>query len=556
MATPVPSPAFMQPAVIEHYRSLCGTPTPPPARNGDTASTTNTSKMITALKWITAIQEATQCLRDQAQSDISIEDEKEVGSVRQSHSVKVTEHALVYLMRLEALLHPLEAEWDQAPHFDPPVFEPYKIPKKTTTEPRGDKNKKRKGRSANNVDQSPTSVVSNWAPQEQWTKVNVSSNRFASLHDDDDESDDEESETGTPTTSSRATTEDLDDLQEAGDVPTLNRIAEFPTGTIFVMRRLMIRIVTAQSELFAFQASVYRKASNWSLGAETCHASLWKIHQGLLLADTEISRCLSEVGGSPLERQPLMEDAGIVEVAVKSLTQERDSFVQKALVKKRQLMRKLEEVYIARTKARLRLGESKWCGNYRRNEHRAHQRAKHEELLVEIQLALDHMLQLDTRSLVHSTDQLKLRLQHQPLSCYPIHRHNKQRPSDYVSKRVSYEEYPDPSYFDWKFTGTYCEGGSHLEFYEKQGMLLDFDFVTKKLELSWLHLSRRGNTTFFRSPGPTPSKLYLGLLESTQPWKVAAEHKKMQAAMPGNTTRVAPAQNYHQWKVPSGAEMV
>jgi hypothetical protein len=564
-----------QPAIVGRYQArTSGIKTPPAGIIAKTniSSSSNTSTMITSLKWITAIQEANQCLRDLHTPRMNGNDVLS----RRPIIMEVTEHALIYLMKLENILQICQSQWDQPPMMDPPLFQPFQMAKKKTKTKKMISNKKKK-RSQNNkaaksrgsqntkghsdsitstVGQSPTSVMMTWTPKSRGRSDSRNSNRFATLYIDDDDEEVEESEPGTPTTTS-ATSESFGDMQEAGDVPTLNRVPEFPAGNGMAMRRLMIRIATAQSELFASQASRYRKLSNWALGAETCHASLWKIHHGLLLADSEISRCLAD-GTSPTEREYLMEDAAIVEVAVKSLTQERDSFVQKALAQKHILIRALEVSYIARNKARLRMGEGQWCGNRVRNEQRAREREQQEHQLVDIQVALDHMLQMDTRSLALSADQLKNRLKHTPQASYLIHRHNKQRPADYVANRVSYEQYPDPAAYDWVFTGSYCENGNRLEFFEKLGMLLDFDFCTGVLELSWKHLSRQGNTTFFRSSGPTPSNLYLRLLESPRAWEVANEHKKMQASMPGHTTTSAGTNNasWASRSAPPGRMMV
>jgi hypothetical protein len=518
---------------------------------------------------MTAIQEATRCLRDFRSPNMN------ENALSRRQIVEATVHALIYLMKLENILQSCEAQWDQPPMMDPPLFQPFQMAKKTKKKPKAMDTKtpssKKKNRTGNKqattsvgrqstkdlsesitVDQSPTSVLTTWTPVFRGRSNPNTSNRFATLYvEDDDEV--EKSVPGTPTTTS-ATIEDFEDMEEAGDVPMLNRIPEFPVGTGMVMRRLMIRIATAQSELFASQATQYRKLSNWALGAETCHASLWKIHQGLLLADSEISRCLAD-GTSPTAREYLKEDAAIVEVAVKSLTQERDLFVSKALAQKHFLIRTLELAYIARNTARLRMGEDMWRGKVKPNEQRARQREQQERQLVELQVALDHMLQMDTRALAVSADSLKMRLKHVPQASYLIHRHSKQRPADYVAKRVPYEQYPDPACFDWTFTGCYSGNGSHLEFFEKQGILLDFDYCTGELELSWKHLSRQGNTTFFRSSGPTPSNLYLRLLESPKTWEVAKAHKKMQASMPGHTTTRADNSNT-QWRSTPPGRMV
>ena len=508
-----------------------------------------TKKMITSMKWIAAIQDATQCLRHQYKD----QKVKNAGDIKSK-----TDHAMMYLMKLELILQSFEGQWDVVPPFDPPSYESFKLVKKPRKQKKSKKKKGKRndGRQVNKKNSTSSTsstklvIIEKRGNSDVFTPTkHVSANRFASLYEEDSD-DDEEVETvltASPTISSRSSNAggDFEDMDEAGDVPMSAEFSSSP-GNLMSMRRLMIRIVTAQSELFAYQANKYRKISKWALGVETCHAGLWKIHQGLHLADSEISRYLSDVGGGDLHvehREGLIEDADIVEVAVKSLTQERDTFVNKAVAKKEELTRKLNEYYIRRNNARLRMGEDKWRGNSRRKQERTEERRRLEMELSEVGLGLDTMLTLDTRGATYLTDLLKIRL-NQPHPLYPINRFNKKKPTDYTSKRVSFDEYPDPSNHDWKFTGTHVDFGNdtYLEFFEKQGMLLDFNYVTGEVELSWKHLSKRGNTTFYRSNGPTPTGLYQRLLESPRPWDVTSAHKKMQMAMPGGNkyTQAAP----------------
>lgn len=519
--------------------------------------------MVVALRWLTAIQEATRCLRDDGERRLPA----------------VMEHSLHYLMELEALLTPLESQWDQGPSSDPPKLVPYEemMKKKELKKMNNNKKKKKnkgKGRNNNNnnktdmVVQSPTSVVETWKPEEQSQKKNKkpadhknsnnhNSNRFA-LFEDSDDDDDEEEETllldetlhsrddgdvitgRTIISSCSRSLGSLDDLYEAGDVPTLNRMAVFPqagAASGMGMRRLMIRIVTAQSELFAAEAAIYRKTQKWSQAAQNCHASLCKIHQGLMLADSEISRCWAT--GKCLPQQ-LEEDASIVEVATKSLTLERDSFVRKALQAKEKLVRKLEAMYIGRYNARLRMGD-KWFQNLPRKNHTyASRRELYENGLVEIQMALDGLSQWDSHTLVASANHLKLRLKAAPSRPTPtahLPRHNKERPKD-TNDRVDFCLYPDPTFCGFIFTGSYVEeqGGRRIEFFEKQDMLLDWHYATAQLELKWKFAKHQQSTTLFRSEGPLQSQDFIEIVASKRPWEVAIVKNFRKGTMGGGAS--------------------
>ena len=562
----------------------------------DNNANNNCHAMAVALRWLKVIEEATQCLRDRVSQQPNSGPKKN----RCVQIIDCTEHSLLYLMKLEEVLGAVESQWDGSPQMDPPVFVPWTRKLKNSHNKSNKKKKNRSGRcrlgkTTTTKNQSPTSVMAiNHENGDEETPGTMTTtmpglgasndNRFAPIQDDDDDDDDDEEEeeedekkdeatavTVSPfsessTTNAKDNTNDYfvdndpdahntllleknshdhdhdHDLEEAGDVPTLNRIAHFPIGDPMSMRRIVIRIVTAQSELFAYQACANRRQQKWAEGARNCHAGLWKIHQGLNLADSEISRCLAKRGGGDwlhldLERQSLMEDASIVEVAVKSLTEERDSFLQKALIKKHQLIRKLEKEYIGRTLAKSHLGP-RWYNNPKPQNNRVRERAEHEQQLQDVQTALDHLIQLDTRALNISTGKLKLRLQptknmgKRSSSAAALarknhrHRHNKRRPVYFMGDRVDLENYPDPSLYGWKFTGSYCEQDERVEYFEKQDILLDWHFSTAKLGLSWKHLSRQGTLPIFQSTDAVPAEVYLEIIQSDKAWEVVSHYYK------------------------------
>ena len=509
-------------------------------------SNSNGNAMIAAFRWLTAIHEATQCLRDQR------------GQGRQS-SVEAIEYAIHYLVMLERLLEPRKVDWDNGPTFDPPRFVPYQPANKERQYRKKKKGKKNDGSIhrqspiTSGGGRSPTSTMlgwefDTWNPDtfEYHRRTNLSNsnyNRFAIFDEDSEEENEEEDykkgefSASNSRNSSKEESNSANeigtlvfekDLEEAGDVPTLNRIANvFPTGNIIAMRRIMIRIVTAQSELFAYQARSYRRELSWALGAQNFHVSLWKINQGLTLANSEVSRCSVDEYDLRRNRQGLLEDADIVEVGVKSLTKERDFFFQKALAKKHQLIRKLAQNNISRNAARLRIGEERWCSNKAKSKI-ALEREEQERQAVEVGSALNHLIQLDTRSVVHSAIKLKLRLKPLVTDYLPTNhftskyqnRNNMTRPS-LLADRVSSILYPDPSLYGWQFTGSCCEQGERVEFFEKQGMLLDWHYATAEMELSWLRMAGSGNESFYQSKGPVSSAFYMEVVQSDKAWEVA-----------------------------------
>jgi len=475
--------------------------------------------MLSTFRWLAAIHEATQCLR---QANV-------YHSQRYCPSIEETDYAVHYLVMLERLLGQHEIDWDKEPTFDPPQFVSYKD-FKVASQMSSKKKKKKKG---TKVEQSPTSVTT-WESY-GWnldtfkhnggdSHCGTSHNRFAVFRDDDLDG----------TTGGIGGKDDAFSLlemetclEEGGDIPVLNRRgSHLPDGNTMSMRRIVIRIVTAQSELFACQGRSYRRDQSWALGAQSFHHSLWKINQGLEFANVEVSRCLVSDGLLRGHRQGLMEDANIVEVAVKALTKEREAFLQLALAKKHKLMQQIAQNELSRNLARMRMGDELWFSNKSGKSEAARLREKQERECVEVGSALNQLVQVDTRSAVQSTIKLKLRLENAKECCshrQPSYdRHNKARPS-FSEDRIDSSLYPDPSLFGWEFTGSNEQG--KVEFFEKQGMLLDWHYATAEMKLSWMRMIGSGSITFYQSNGPVSSAFYMEVLQSAKTWEVANRKK-------------------------------
>ena len=210
-------------------------------------------------------------------------------------------------------------------------------------------------------------------------------------------------------------------------------------------------------------------------------------------------------------------------MAVYSLSKEHDVFLQKAMKKQHALIYKLAQNDIRRNQIRWMVGEERWCSNTNRSL-RAIEREKQEKQAQEIGLALHNLSGLDTRSAVHSALQLKLRIKPLMAAGMPVtskydNRENMTRPS-LLDPRVCCSLYPDPSLYGWDFTGSCTDKGERVEFFEKQGMLLDWHYTTAQMELSWQSMIGNANVTFYQSKGAIPSPFYMEVLCSDKAWEV------------------------------------
>lgn len=112
-------------------------------------------------------------------------------------------------------------------------------------------------------------------------------------------------------------------------------------------------------------------------------------------------------------------------------------------------------------------------------------------------------------------------------------RYNDRRPNYQDTGRVSYEDYPDPTQFGWRFTGS-CEGG-RAEFFEKVDLedngssliKLDFYYTTGTVKTVLDH-PRQGVTQLFGKgglSGLTPS-LYRQILQNPRTHTNVRYHQK------------------------------
>ena len=404
--------------------------------------------IICTIRWLEAIQNATNCLVHQSRRYISTTMTRRG---RNTPSLQEIDHNIDYLLTLETALEKVKwYNWDNNPMSCPPKYEMYQPRIDYGTEDGTGSAKKKKAKALQY--QSEMSLVDGrkmgkarlWNPDtcqfqhDQGTLATVR-NSFGILAEDDDDfdlSDDDEDEydedlqVNAVLDSAKQAMDEFGltcpvDDDEAGDMPVLNhaglgKLLRDTDGESMSMRRIMIRIVTAKSELLACQARAYRREKSWDLGAECFRQSLELIHRALTLANAEVTRvcCHPKKKGQPQHgRQGLQDDANIVEVALGYFSIEREAFRHHALEKQRRLKRKLEANEKLREMIRRKMGE-RW---YKKKKgggdisEAAKNRLMMKDQVEDVTLALDRfalnrLASLDARSAAQRLVQLKLRL--------------------------------------------------------------------------------------------------------------------------------------------------
>jgi hypothetical protein len=407
-----------------------------------------------AMDWLETMEEATACLREK--------------------NASLLDPCLGYLMELERILSARKKKhWDRPPGTTPPVWKHYletvAAVAVSTREALPTVTSEPLGRSNNIYDSLQIGELSNG-------------------ESDEDESDEGKSD---------------DDDEEAGDLPTMNISGHLD------IRRLLIRILTCQSETFAAKAMSLRQSQDWKDGAAHLTYSLQKIHLALTLADSEISKW-SMLGQ---EARDLMQDANIVEIAICSLTTERERYLSLAQQQEAYLLRKLEPQWESRDSVKQRMGD-RWTNNPHPKQDYAKIRRDQEELLKEIRAALQYLLSMDMAQAELSSKELQDRLR--VLS----QRYNGLRPVD-VSRRVDWVRYPDATELGWIFTGSW----DVAEFFEKDGVKLDWYFTTGTVKTAMDHPTQ-GRTQLFAAK--VDPQMYMSILENPRVHTGQRYHKTNQ----------------------------
>jgi hypothetical protein len=400
------------------------------------------------MAWLRAIEESTACLRFQ--------------------NAALLDPCLGYLMQLERILSKKAEEfWDRPPRTNPPVWIDYLA-------------RAQSHQAAQRSSSNENNDASN---------LRIPNGEFLLFPPNHDQDDDE--------SSSSSNNNDDDDEDSAGDLPTLN-----VAGAFLDRRRLLIRILTCQSETFHAKATSLRQSHQWKHGAAQLTYSLTKIHQALNLADSEISKWILQ--GLEEASKELAQDADIVEIAICSLTTERDRFLSLAKQQEAYLVRKLQPQWESRDQVKQRIGSDKWNNNPTpKNDHAALRKEK-EAQLRDIQEALKFLESIDTGHVETASKLLKDKLHDSSSS----KRYNGQRPIDY-SRRVDWQQYPDPTGFgEWRFTGSW----DVTEFFENNDQVkLDWYYTTGTVKTSLDHPTQ-GRTQLFAAK--VDPQTYLSILRN------------------------------------------
>ena len=297
----------------------------------------------------------------------------------------------------------------------------------------------------------------------------TSSNPFAAFGDSDEE----------------ASPVPIPDDDEAGDAPVYE-------GPVMDVRRIVLRICTAQSDILTFKAiHLGKKDSKWLEGAHCYAMALDFTRYAISLADSQVSRWMSHDGLLPDERRTaLMKDADIVQVTTVHLSDQRDRYLQAAKAREAALSRKLAPQWEKRDQVKARMGD-RWKQNPNPTNTFANQRKADEGVLRDVRQAIEFLeANVDTSVLVASSTTMAERLE--------SNRHNGVRPT-YYGDRVSPTDYPDATMFGWTFTGSV--EASKVEFFEVdvgEGVIvkMDFYYTSATVKTSMLH-PKQGHTQLF-----------------------------------------------------------
>lgn len=265
-------------------------------------------------------------------------------------------------------------------------------------------------------------------------------------------------------------------------------------------RRILIRILTSQSECLAMKAKILSNSNQWKLGAMQYQSSLEQIRLALDIADSQICKWISN--SSEMEhvfqssKEDLEEDADIVAVSIESLTRERDRFIHLSRREEAFLLQKLEPQWESRDEVKRSWGENRWKNNPNPKFEYAKQRRDFERRYQDIKNALLVLENMDLylNEMKEKSAQMKKQIENDSNVSIVGSRYNQIRPSaEAMRQRVSIRKYPDPSDFGWTFTGS----SNFVEFFEKDGVKLDWFFTTATIKTSLDHPTQ-GKTQLFR----------------------------------------------------------
>jgi hypothetical protein len=289
---------------------------------------------------------------------------------------------------------------------------------------------------------------------------------------------------------------------------------------ILDIRRLLIRILTSQSEIYAAKAPVFRQTQEWQRGAEQYSAALQQIRAALFMADSEISKYMDQQLDDSDKNRQLCEDADVVEIAITSLATKQCQYLEAAKQQEAFLLQKLQPQWESRDRVKAGMGSDRWTRNPAPSRRFADMRTQAEKELRDIRNALSVLEQMDTNTVKQSIRMLKsqLLLQQQQIygppettttgttSSSKKKRYNGVRPP-FQDRVFSWHDYPDATTFGWTFTGSW----NGTEFFEKANVMLDWYFTTATLKTSLNHPTQGKTQLFAAQVDPV---MYRAILEN------------------------------------------
>ena len=388
-----------------------------------------------------------------------------------------------------------------------------------------------------------------------------SNNPFASIasYDDDDDDDDEEEEDSNNNNNHQKPLTPFQNPpkynveEEAGDLPVLHlpggqqqQQQQWQQGMMTLLR-LLIRIRTSTSDLWAYQSKGLADAHRWTEACVALVNAIAKSRQAMFLADNQISHYyfqrelqeqqqqqqgLSDANTKQL-LEALQQDADIVHVAVQSVVRVKDRYQELAHKQMQKLQRILRPQWESRDEVKDRIGKDRWNNNPNPKHDYSVLREESEEELRILQEALASLDEADVEALANLAQAMKTRLIDGSGTTIGSagYRYNGKRPEELVENPSTdirrLEGYPDATEYDWIFTGS--NPTSSVEFFEKEVAMEDHRNTTsggtsllKLVKLDWYYTTatiktsmdhpRQGKTQMFAKAGVTP-ELFIQILE-------------------------------------------
>jgi hypothetical protein len=297
--------------------------------------------------------------------------------------------------------------------------------------------------------------------------------------------------------------EEDDEEDEAGDEVLLE-----PTGQGMTLLRLLIRIRTTISDLWASRSKTLADAREWTDACIALVNAIAKSRDAMFLADSQISRFFQREqegfgSGSKQPRRALERDADIVHVAIQSVVRVKDRYQELAKSQMNKLERILLPQWESRDEVKSRIGHERWTNNPSPKRDYAVLREESEEELRQLQKAMESLEEADVDALETMALAMNRRLKEGTR-----HRHNGARPEE-ISRNADVGRlggYPDATEYGWIFTGSNPK--SNVEFFEKtfddsKLVKLDWYYTAATIKTAMDH-PRQGKTQLFAKAGVTP----------------------------------------------------